>query len=1032
MNISYRHIASFILILGLLSGCASKKKRGGGEPSVLSKFYHNTTAYYNGYFNANELLEESYLALEEAHQDDYTEILSVYSYDNPPDAKLVNPDMDKAIEKVVKVAHLHENSKWIDDCYVLMGEAQYLKQDYETAEETLLYFQEDFDPNNPDGRNYRNKELSKKDKKKAKEKERAEERKVKEEERKAKEKEKEERDRLRKQEKKDKEAKREAERKAKKKAREEEQKRRKKEQAQRKKDKKRKKRGGKKKRAVKKRPAKNDEAKKVDEQKVEEPAKKTETIVSEPKVETVDVKEERKEEDVVEDIKDDNKSKKKDKTVNKETLQTYHRGQLLLAKTYVKRQNYNAASFLLDNIEREGITDKSVMSEMPVVRADINIQQRRYKDAIPYLIEAIEAADKKALKARYAFIQGQIYSLDSDYANASSAFANAKKWSKDFNMEFAAELNDDMNGMLSGAKTQDAVDRKLDKMLKQDKYIEQRDQIYFVQGEILYEQQKYDEAIEKYTQSIKNNVSNNPLKIQAYYKLATLNFDNEDYVAAKDYYDSTKLVLDAKHRYFKEVDDRIENLTEIAKNLMIIEESDSLLRMARLSDIELREVAKKELENQKLSQSTKKSEQKENIKKDGIFTSTKSTFGNSDFPFYNANRRENAKLDFEKKWGERPLVDNWRRKSAIDGGSSVDTDEEIAEVDTAESDEAIDEALRKLKASLPIGPGKKREVNAKIESAYYVLGKLFRNNISNYKKSNNALENLVNNYPNTIHKLDAYYYLYLNYKDLGKSSIAAKYKNKILEDFPESNFAKVINDPSYANQIRSSEQQYEEFYESTYALFQNGSYQEVISRAETAEQQFGMDNPLSVKLELLKTMALGSVKGKDVYINGLRNFINKYPNTPEQTKANELLRLLNGEDLLQDVKAAHDRYQVEDDRVHYFIVMLRGADGVKTREVKIDISNYNKKYHKSDRLTVGNITVDSKSKLDMILVRKFKNKDAAMKYYKSVGQSKDEFFDDQGLDFDYYVVSSTNYRIILQDKTDENYKTFFTTEYLNK
>ena len=158
-------ILLFLLVFSVFA-CTTQKRKG--ETSKLGKMYHNTTAKYNGYFNANELVEASILSLKQLHESNYSSILPVYDYvavDNPSS---VADDLDKAIEKVTTVTALHEESHWVDDCYVLMGKAQYLKQDFESAQETLEYFEEQFDPKNPYGRNYtraKNTSKSKKDRK---------------------------------------------------------------------------------------------------------------------------------------------------------------------------------------------------------------------------------------------------------------------------------------------------------------------------------------------------------------------------------------------------------------------------------------------------------------------------------------------------------------------------------------------------------------------------------------------------------------------------------------------------------------------------------------------------------------------------------------------------------------------------------------------------------------------------------------------------------------------------------------------------
>ena len=155
------------LIISLLVSCVTQKKKG--ELSGFGKLYHNTTAKFNGYFNANELLEASIVQLNEQHQDNFRQILPVYEYvavDNP-DA--VAADLDNAIEKVSVVVNLHRESVWTDDRYLLVGKAQYLKQDYESAEETLRYLVTEFSPEKMAEKEKKSKGKSEKDDKSARE-----------------------------------------------------------------------------------------------------------------------------------------------------------------------------------------------------------------------------------------------------------------------------------------------------------------------------------------------------------------------------------------------------------------------------------------------------------------------------------------------------------------------------------------------------------------------------------------------------------------------------------------------------------------------------------------------------------------------------------------------------------------------------------------------------------------------------------------------------------------------------------------------
>ncbi|MFT5765398.1 MAG: hypothetical protein ACI8X3_002835, partial [Saprospiraceae bacterium] len=135
-----------LLLVGItiISACTTQKRKG--DVGKIAKFYHNTTAEFNGYFNANELFNESIVQLDEEYQDNYNKILPVFKYVATDNPKAVASSLDDAIEKVSIVVALHRVSDWTDDCYLLLGKSQYVKQDYESAEETLEYLKAEFNP----------------------------------------------------------------------------------------------------------------------------------------------------------------------------------------------------------------------------------------------------------------------------------------------------------------------------------------------------------------------------------------------------------------------------------------------------------------------------------------------------------------------------------------------------------------------------------------------------------------------------------------------------------------------------------------------------------------------------------------------------------------------------------------------------------------------------------------------------------------------------------------------------------------------
>ena len=132
-------ITILILIVGFFA-CSRKKN------TFTRRAYHNTTARYNAYFNAREIKKAKVKELYASHKDDYSEILPLFIYPDEAQAKSLYPDMDKIIEKASKVIDKHsiyikkkEHVRWIDDSYMLIGQARFYKQEFYVGIEVFEY-----------------------------------------------------------------------------------------------------------------------------------------------------------------------------------------------------------------------------------------------------------------------------------------------------------------------------------------------------------------------------------------------------------------------------------------------------------------------------------------------------------------------------------------------------------------------------------------------------------------------------------------------------------------------------------------------------------------------------------------------------------------------------------------------------------------------------------------------------------------------------------------------------------------------------
>jgi hypothetical protein len=181
-------------------------------------------------------------------------------------------------------------------------------------------------------------------------------------------------------------------------------------------------------------------------------------------------------------------------------------------------------------------------------------------------------------------------------------------------------------------------------------------------------------------------------------------------------------------------------------------------------------------------------------------------------------------------------------------------------------------------------------------------------------------------------------------------------------------------------------------------------------------------------------MSLGKINGKEAYIASLTDMVTRYADTPEATRGKEILRFLkgDGEAFSQlDIKEVDNIFRKEDDRRHYLMVLTYVEEFEKFMKAKEGISRYNKKYHKLKKLQLNHSTLDQENNARLILVRQFKNKEQAVKYYEEIAKNKEEFVAN-GIDYEIFAITQANYRRVVAERSVKKYRVFHDTYYTSK
>ncbi len=931
-------LLSLVLILTLISACSGSKK-AEGDVSKIGQAYHNTTAHYNGYYNADLLLKESTLNLETTHQDNYNQILEMYKMTAISDAKSEAGNIDEAIKKASIVVALHRVSKWTDDCYLLIGQSQYLKKDYESAEETFKYMTTEFDPTNIELKKKAAKSKAKKKKKKKK----------------------------------------------------------------------------KKPSSKKKSSNKNSKTTKEDKEK---------------KSSVKEAKKEKPKKEYDEEGGDEAESYAlKHRPVHQDAI-------IWLARTYIERENYDEADILLTRLDNDPTLHKSLVAPKAAVQAYAYLKQKKFDDAVEPLEKAIALTKDKKEKARWAFILAQIHQMGNRNSDAYAAYQDVLKSRPNYDMEFRARLN-----MLTATDdiASEEIEKRLKKMVKDEKNTEFQDQVYFALADIALKANDSNKAINYLKKSLAHNKDNKVQKAESYLKLAQLYYAKEAFVDSKNYYDSTLTVLDKNDERYQLASDYALNLTEIANNLSIIHLQDSLLAIRDMSPKEQMALAKKikktREENKKKADATVKGgSKKPSVGRSKVASSSgRAGAQASTFWAYNSRNIQKNKRDFQRKWGDRVLEDDWRRSNKSGGEFAENTEESSEESGTRINEKELEEIFK----DVPKTEAQLKAAHGKIGTAMLELGKLYREKIQNYDQSINTLDGLLKRYPKTKHKKDALYHAYLAYLDKGSKTMAAKYKDRILKEFPQSNYATILKNPNMLKEQNQAEAKLFSYYDKTYQIFQNGNYKQALADVQKAETLFGAKNNIKPKFALLGAMCVGNLDGKKAYIEALKTVVAKYPGTDEQERAKEMLRIL-GEGTAKPVLGGTGKevgrpnlegkkkvdYAKKDNGSHYVIAWLNGKKP-KVTVAKNKVSDYNRKHHKLAKLKVSSMMLSKTTPL--IVVRRFANYNKAGKYFDEISGSKSEFIGDQASEI--VVITQENYKKLIKSKDVPGYIAYFKENY---
>lgn len=716
-----------------------------------------------------------------------------------------------------------------------------------------------------------------------------------------------------------------------------------------------------------------------------------------------------------------------------------------LARTYLEREKYTKAkNMLLKASEIHGLED-DVLAEVYLVFTDFHLRQGELKEAKEKLEYALRYIHKKKDRTRPTFILAQINQRLNKSQEAIDLYETVLTLRPEYEMEFYARINQAMAFDRRGGNSAVIKDR-LFKMLKDEKNLEYKDQIYYALAEIELEERNRDQGIAYLEESLDANIDNKKQKVKSFLRLADLYLDDRVYTTAQAYYDSTFANIDEEFPRYNDIKNKAESLTDLVENLDVIYYEDSVQKICDMDEVDQVIKAQRIIKDMRAELEAKEAEKERMLAE---LATADDGGGAGQFWPYNPQLKAIGEQNFKETWGDRPLEDNWRRSNKLQQSFDEGEDAKETVMDVKEQEnQSIDDQLptvEDLLANLPCDDARRAESNSRLAGAYYNAGVVYKEKLNDMDNATEKWEVLTTRFDDSDYHPTTYYQLYRTYlyreqEEAYQNPFCGTCNSKywgqiILEKYPGSEWATLVENPEYQDIVEIKRARAEEAYEELYQAYHYRQYQDVINEATRVINE-EPENHLLCKYRLLKAFAVGNLDAfarmDENYKRELQDVISSCPETEEAAFALNVLMKLNQEVTQEDNPKGEeevpnqDLFQANMATKHYFALIYPVGEA-KVNEVKAVISDFNKNNFQTGGLKISSNLLDRNNQV--ILVKTFNRMEDAQDYFRTFTGNENELASINKAGFTKVLISKDNYVTLFKTKELEAYIAFFNNQY---
>ena len=553
--------------------------------------------------------------------------------------------------------------------------------------------------------------------------------------------------------------------------------------------------------------------------------------------------------------------------------------QLWIARAYAEMGWQYEAEDMLQRVNLDALTKKHARL-YSAVKADVLLKGEHYHEAIPFVKIAIPYEKRKIYRPRFAYVLGQLYELENNKAEATEAYKTVVRLAPPTEMEFNARVR------IAELGGKNAI-RQLRTMTKQSKYKDRLDQLYGAMGNIYLAQKDTTAALEMYEKAIEESTQAGMAKAAVLVRAGDLYYEKCAYEKAQPCYREAVTILSMEHPDYARIQKRSEVLDELVLAYNQAQLQDSLQALSRKTEEEQRAIVDKiiaDLIEAEKADSLKQEQEARDIalgRKGGgpKSVNTANMLGGggpqqAEWYFYNPQLMRQGQQEWRRRWGNRPLEDNWRRqnKQVVSAYPEEMMSEEGADTLALATDSVSHPAPLETDnhkpeyylQQIPRTPQDFAASDSLWREAMIALYYIYRDKVEDESLAEETLHELVERFT-------------------GHPSL-----DEIFEDIK---LRALRNDEAYIAKMRRMIAEQDSLYAATYTAYSKGEYAKVKANKRYAEKEFPQST-LMPRFLFLNAVSVARTEGQTAFIAELQDMVNRYPTTELGSMAKDMLAMM--------------------------------------------------------------------------------------------------------------------------------------------